>query len=220
MRWKNVAVTLAFATLLASPASAMVLGLDWGSGESPVTFSYMGSNWNVYAGSLKGYLGGTLGSPLPPNDGTFVGEVFCVDLDHQISIPTEYDVEWLTTTSLANGGRAAWLYQNYLAGSKGGTSPAAAALQIALWDVVYDGGDGLASGKFQYVSGLSTTANSLAASLITVSAGQTAVSSYFVATGSYGQAMIVPVPVPEAGTLQLVGLGLGLLGIGFFRKRS
>jgi hypothetical protein len=217
MRWM---LAIILVTMLAAPASAMVLGLDWGSGESPVTFSYLGHNQTVYAGSLKAYLGGTLGNPLPPNDGTYIGEVFCVDLDHTINIPTEYDISWQTTAALANGGRAAWIYQNYLAGSKNANNPVAAAVQIALWDVVYDAGDGLASGNFQYVNGLSATASSQAASLITSSVGHTAESAYFVATGQYGQAMIVPVPVPEAGTAALVGLGLSLLGVGFVRKRS
>lgn len=218
MKSKSIFAALILATLLAAPASAVVLGLDWGTGQSPVTFKYFGANRTVYAGSMKGYMGGQIGAPLPPNDGTYFGEVFCVDLSHSISLPTEYEVETLTTAELTNGGQVAWLFQHNQAAAKNDTE-VSAALQLALWDVVTDGGDGLSVGNFQYLSGATSKTSEAGATMIAESAGQSDVATYLRAVGPYGQSMITS-PVPEPGTFGLLGLGLSLLGFGFFRKRS
>jgi hypothetical protein len=219
VRLKSILAALILAAVLAVPASALVLGLDWGTGQSPVTINYFGSSLSVYAGSLKGYVGGQLGNPLPPNDGTYFGEVFCVDLNHFITIPTEYEVESLTTADLANGGRLAWMYQNNIAQAKNGDSDIAAALQIAMWDVVTDGGDGLDTGNFQYVSGLASRSTVSSATMIEESAGKAAEATYFRTIGPDGQSMIT-IPVPEPGTFGLLGLGFSLISFGFLRKRS
>jgi hypothetical protein len=218
MRLKSIFAALILASILAAPASAVVLGLDWGTGRSPVTFNYFGANRTVYAGSLKGYLGGQLGNPLPPQDGTYFGDLFCIDLAHSITIPTEYEVESLTTASLANGGRLAWLYENNVSNAKNDID-IAAALQLALWDVVTDDGDGLDVGNFQYVSGLNFKSNSSSSSMIAQSAGKVGLATYLRAIGPYGQSMITR-PVPEPGTFGLLGLGISLLGFGLFRKRT
>jgi hypothetical protein len=218
MRLRIVVMILALTTLFAAPASAMILGLNWGTGLQPMSIKYDGATHNVYAGSLKGYFGGQLGNnKLPPQDGTYFADLFCVDLDHWITIPTEYDVQPLTTASLTHGGQAAWLYQNYISTAKnsGGTS---AALQLALWDVVTDGGDGLDQGKFQYISPAGDKSRGQATDMLMASAGRTATVSYFKATGTYGQSMIGP--VPEPGSLGLLGVGLGILTFGLLRRRS
>jgi hypothetical protein len=219
VRLKSILAALILAAMVVGPASAVVLGLDWGTGQRPVTISYFGSSHSVYAGSLKGYLGGQLGDPLPPNDGTYFGDLFCVDLDHTITIPTEYEVQVLTTAALANGGRLAWLYQNNIAEAKNGNIDTAAALQIALWDVVTDGGDGLDTGNFQYVSGLAARSTNSSATMIAESAGKVGEATFLRAVGPTGQSMIT-IPVPEPGTFGLLGLGFSLISFGFLRKRS
>lgn len=218
MNRTGILVFLALVVTLSSPASAVVLGLNWGSGLSPVTISYQGTNHAVYAGSLKSYLGGQLGNPLPPVDGTYAGDVFCVDLDHFISIPTEYEVNVEDASVLSDGGRAAWLFQQHWAEAQVDAA-LAASLQLALWDVVTDAGDGLDAGQFRYISGLSAKANGDAESMIVDSFGHTSTATVYRAVGPYGQTMI-GVPVPEPGTFGLLGLGIGLVGLARFRRRT
>ena len=215
MRFVTALLMLGLILLVSAPADAMVLGLDWGLGTSPITINHNGHNMNVWAGALHAYLGGTLGNPLPPNDGHYVGDVFCVDLDHEINLPTEYEVDPLSATALNNGSRAAWLYSTYLPSVTSGS--AAAALQIALWDVVYDNGDGLGQGAFRYVSGLGAQTTTLAESIIASSSGQSADGTYFKVEGPYGQSMLGP--VPEANSMLLLGLGLALCTAGVLVHR-
>lgn len=205
--------------VLAQPAAAMVLGLNWGVGESPAHISYNGHNLNVWAGKMAGYVGGTMGNPLPPNDGHFFGYVYCVDLDHMITLPTEYQVTESTTATINNGARVAWLFKNYspVASSSG----MAAALQLAIWEVLVDNGDGLNSGNFRYSGGLSSFAGNQAQNMLAASLNKSESSARVLrATGAYGQTMIAP-PVPEPTPVVLLGLGLGFSIAGLvLRRRS
>jgi hypothetical protein len=208
---------LGAALVVAQPASAMVLGLNWGLGESPAHITYNGHSMNVWAGKMAAYVGGSLGNPLPPNDGHFFGYVYCVDLDHMITLPTEYQVTESTTASINNGGRVAWLYKNYspAASSQG----VAAALQLAIWEVLVDNGDGLNTGNFRYNGGLSSFAGNQAQTMLAASLNKSESSARVLrATGSYGQTMIAP-PVPEPTSLVLLGLGLGFSVAGLVTRR-
>ncbi len=202
--------------LLVGPASAIVLGLDYGLGASPAHITYQGHDYSVWAGKLAAYLGGTLGNPLPPYDGTFSGYSFCVDLDHFIGLPTEYEVEVLSTSQLPHGSRAAWLYNSFAPSAN--TTLEAAGLQLAIWDVVYDNGDGLSTGIFRYTGGLAAEAATDANTFLASSAGKSSSADYLKPTGVYGQGMLHS--VPEPGTLGLLGLGLfSFAGLKLRRRR-
>jgi hypothetical protein len=216
MRLNNFFHAALLVGLLTAPASGMVLGLDYGIGASPANITFHGHHYSVWAGKMEAYLGGTLGNPLPPNDGNFAGYTFCVDLEHFIGLPTEYEVELLPTSALSHGDRAAWLYNSFAPAAA--TNLSAASLQLAIWDVVYDNGDGLSTGSFRYTGGLDALASSQASSFIAASAGKSSAAGYLKPTGSYGQAMLHT--VPEPGTLGLLGLSLvSLAGLKMRRRR-
>ncbi len=88
-----------------------------------------------------------------PSSGFY--DSLCVDLFHNISVYSTYQVTPQSLDTINNGGRVAWLYSNWvglgatrnLASSLGiSGNEAGMGLQLAVWDIVHDGGDGLLQG--------------------------------------------------------------------------
>jgi hypothetical protein len=58
----------------------------------------------------------------------------------------DYEAELVDVANFANGLRAAWIYENYIGLAQAG---AGLVVQLALWDVMNDGGNGLGAGLVQ-----------------------------------------------------------------------
>lgn len=150
---------------------------------------------------------------------------YCVDLFTSIGMSTYTNTTGLPDRYL-NGERAAWLYENYsgLVRSNGD----AAALQLALWDVVHDNGDGFNSGLIRLGTGESIL-RTAADSLVLNSAGRESLSAtmlynFEIGSGQRMQTLITgPQPdgvaTPEPATFAMIGMGLAA-SYGFLRWRK
>jgi hypothetical protein len=165
-------------------------------------------------------------------------DVFCVDLYNAISPGTTYQVTTLSSSDpqvaafSLNTPRAAWLYVNYLSVVSSSADPdvESAALQLAIWDVIHDGGDGLSAGTIQADPAMSSDATtqtvySDATAFINGSAGQSAMGAVFMnVLGPTGSQTLLTDPlalqneVPEASTMAMFGMGFAALA-GWARRR-
>lgn len=166
---KAIAILAGVVAASAASASDSLTVHSLTSGKyASVAINYFGNALNVYSGPQLASLNG--GS-------TF--DAYCVDLDHWNTLPSTYPVDVLSTNLLTNGQRIAYLYNTYATAVA--TSTQGAALQLAIWDVLVDNGDGLSVGnlKSSVGGGILSQANTYLAS----SVGQTGEASYLRATG-------------------------------------
>lgn len=150
-------------------------------------------------------------------DGGPMVEAYCVDLLHRGTIGESYPFTPVATNLLANGARVAYLYNTFAPtiklGSTYGTldkvEAAAAGLQLAIWDVLYDGGDGLSAGDlWSFVEG---NARTYAIGFIGASNG--ASEAIWARADEHPDNMNqdLIVPLPEPATIAVLGAGAALL---------
>lgn len=155
-------------------------------------------------------------------DGGPVLDLFCVDLFTNITYDT-YTSNDVAPNPLRNEDRAAWLYENYYDPAIINTKAEGIAFQVAIWDIVHDGGDGISSGRIRSQSGTEAAVVTAWQSFLTASVGQ----SYFgvniyinsknniPAQNLIGGIRDVPPPPmaenPEPGTVAMLAAGLGVL---------
>ena len=155
-------------------------------------------------------------------DGNFPALMFCADpLTWLVLGPTPVTI--VPDTSFINGARLAWLYNNYNATLTQGWE--AAALQLAIWEVVLDNNsDNLNAGQTQVTVNTSSQVVTLAGTMLLASAGQSATgitfwvpdqgSRYSQTLFNSSAALITAIPEPASGFL----LGAGLILIGVLRR--
>ncbi len=161
---------------------------------------------------------------------------FCVDLFTNIGFASYNTTPSAPATFHPFGPRLAWIYHNYanLVPTSPNPDLAATALQLALWDIRHDDGDGLDTGVIQLVESYRTTvagAALLAAAdeIINASIGkrstQASILYNFSFDGNPAQTLITdgnwPEPTPEPSTFLLLGAGFaGCFGVRRWRNRQ
>jgi len=147
---------------------------------------------------------------------------YCLDLFTGIGLDT-YDTTTGLPNSYPNGLRAAWLFENYFQLTT--YAEQAVALQVAIWDVIHDGGDGLTSGNIQLDPTLEAALLPLANALVLASFGQSSMNATIlyntvISNGAPAQTLITSADAfdtPEPGTVALTAAGLASLWA--FRRR-
>lgn len=216
---RNSFLSFGLLTILTAPAQAGVFtltGVDSGKGAN-VQYYHNGTTASGFAGVIFGTYNGVSVSPL-----------FCVDLFTDINYGN-YDSNPLTPNLVRHEDRAAWLYINRL--STVVSADTGLALQVAIWDIVHDGGDGLAAGAGLVNSSATSLINltqlqiDLATAYILESKGKSVTSGVSIyqnfAQGTHAAAqnlMGVQAPVPEPTTLVMAAAGVA--GIVFARFRA
>jgi len=200
-------------SLVARTASATMIDLQGMGKSSAVQVSLNSSTINITAGEYKWGWMGTTPSGYSP---TFYS--YCVDLLTSATDPenvTLKSTNLLTVSGVPDAGKkAAWLFNTYAPTiNVSGTNTDAAALQVAIWEALYDTSASLTGGAFHLLTtgAVATKAMQYLTALYSGPAGgyQTSTATWLDAAINSGQDQVTQTAtVPEPGTLVLCGLGL------------
>ena len=192
---KNILIFSAMIAAVSSSASLYdVKFLGTGAGKS-VAITINGSNKTVFAGKLN-----FKKNPAGP---TF--QTVCADLGVSISGGAVYGV----TSSFSNVGTASVKKAGNIVGASfnsANSNDDAAALQVAVWEALYDGASAPSFSSGNFKATLSTTVKNKANAYY-AKISQAGNALYLKSTPSHaGQSQLTAVPEPAA----LAGLGLGI----------
>lgn len=196
-----LAATSALLVSAANAATLNFLGADADKSRS-LTVNFNGNNISAIVGVMNINI-----------DGGPTLEAVCVDLAHVVTSGMSYEVTGLGIGDLGlNSNLVANVFANGIGNIN--SKDAGAAFQLAIWDALYDGGDGLDSGSFQATH--SSVTNNIK-NLYSTFAGakenapdQPWDYTYWQATSHPNgkhQDMLTGEAVPEPATLAILGLG-------------
>jgi hypothetical protein len=204
--------------LTIGPAAAntiIVVGTDNNLGEN-IYLRENGSNETAWAGGIDVRVDG------------YARILFCVDLFVNISTDTYNTV--LDFADTPNLKRVAWLLNNYYPTN----AVTGAGLQLAIWDIMSDNGDGFTSGLVRKsTNGANPTNATVLADAIqyeTLSVGKSSTNAvvyhnFAIPGGAPAQTLIGlwptdggPIATPEPASIFMILSGLALIGLGRFRR--
>ena len=200
--------------LLCAPGSQAtlieVLGIDTTRGGF-LTILEDGLDTQVYAGVIEARY-----------DGTDITPVFCVDLFTNISIDT-YESDPILPRFNLNEDRVAWLFKNMIHLVQDPT--AGMAIQVAIWDIIHDNGDGANAGRIQAAAATPAAVTVQWLQFLNDSLNQSAtggVRIYENSEISDGTPVqdLIGFAIPEPGTWTLLALGLGAFVLTRTRRRK
>ncbi len=199
--------------LFSQASFATFITADFGVG-GPVFLQVDGIETREWAGSIK----------IDVDDSQRIA--MCVDLFTLMNTNQTYGTNFGMPSSIGNGGRVAWLLDNELPLLN--SDATLAGLQLAVWDIVHDNGNGFSYGRIQASTQQPTDVIALNAAnaLLALSAGKSATDgtvyyNYNLFDGRKVQTLMGAGPgilldqssgVPEPQSLAMIAIG-GLAGL-------
>lgn len=224
----GLAAALISGAALAQAQTVTLTGWTFGTGNNVGVTAPGGIADSGPAGGFTGSLSG-FGAPFD----TASFATYCVDLVHTINLPSTMTGYTLISAAADNGSFASggWGANAATVGANLGklmtyvqlnpsavsTSAASTALQLAIWNTIYDTDSTVFSGAFSVGTSTYSVYGAAADALIAASASVTSDLYVYVAKSSTNQALLVTTAVPEPSNYALMLAGLA--GIGFVARR-
>jgi hypothetical protein len=215
---------------LLRPPSASASQISWtGTGKgASATFSLagnpLGDPFTDFVGELTW---DWLGAPAAGFSAASI-YTYCVDATSYLTGTQDVTARSTDLLSTASGGPGAGARVGWLIGSYAetvhatGSNDDAAALQIAVWEALYDSTESLSAGAFQLVTtgAIHDKAQAYLDALYTVGAGGNHTGAATWLDTGRGQDQVVLTPTPEPASLILFGSALAFMGSRRARRRA
>ena len=198
------------------------------AGASATTIAYSGADpfrsFDIWINADGSNVNVVTGVAILQVDGFYTVDAVCVDYFVAISNGI-YDVNLLGSNAISGGTRVAWMLRNTLPSINTQSDPLAkrqqaAGFQLAIWDIVHDGGDGFSAGRIRQSTSTPTDAIVLfwASAFVGGTVGQSLDAGVvYRNVGGIGVSQQLMSDVPEPSTCAMLLTGSVMLG--FLRRR-